>query len=112
MIQGNSNRHIYLEMVPWMVILIFIYLTGLVMDFMHGTKIHFLWYQSLNVSIIFLCEKFGYLQTYILRYDKYCDVRVGAVGNCSPVIPTDVMMTKSVYPGAAWGSSQINCENE
>jgi len=47
-----------------------------------------------------------------LRCDKYCDVRVGAVGNYSPVILTDVMMTKPVYPRAALGSSQIDCEIE
>lgn len=46
----------------------------------------------------------------VLRYDKYCDVRMGVVRNCSPAIHTDVMMTKPVYQKAVLGSSQIGCE--
>lgn len=49
---------------------------------------------------------------YVIRCEKYCDVRVGAVGRCSPVVLTDVAMTESVYRRAALGSSQIGCETE
>ena len=56
-------------------------------------------------------KKWAACRHYVLRYDKYRDVEVGDVGNCSPVILTDVMMIKRVYPTAALGS-QTDCETE
>lgn len=65
-----------------MVILRVICIMGLIVDFMHGTKVHFLWFQSLNFSSNLYGKNSAVCRHYVFRCDKYCDVRVGNVGNC------------------------------
>lgn len=65
-----------------MVMLLVICIMGLIVDFMHGTKVHFLWFQSLNFSSNLYGKNSAVCRHYVLRCDKYCDVRVGNVGNC------------------------------
>jgi len=64
-------------------------------------------------ALIFMGKKNGAVCSYYaLRGDTYCDVGVGDIGNCSPVIFPDVMVIRHVYPRVALGSSQTDCETE
>lgn len=96
---------------PLVFILIILYLMGLIMEIMHRAKPH-LWFLSFTFSISLYGRNLAVCRHYVLSCDKYCEVRMGAEGNCSPEILTDGMITTVVYPREASGSSQTDCETK